>query len=65
MARNAAALAGRAISRCREASAKLARCGQYKGRTKMAASSKLTITEAERRFPCRIKLGVYRDSALA
>src|SRR5271169_1875864 len=24
----------------------------------MAASSKLMITEAERRFPCRIKLGV-------
>jgi predicted DNA-binding transcriptional regulator AlpA len=23
----------------------------------MAASSKLMITEAERRFPCRIKLG--------
>jgi hypothetical protein len=26
----------------------------------MAASSKLMITEAERRFPCRIKLGVPR-----
>ena len=24
----------------------------------MAASSKLVITEAERRFPCRIKLGI-------
>ena len=24
----------------------------------MAASSKLMITEAERRFPCRIKLGI-------
>jgi hypothetical protein len=27
----------------------------------MAASSKLMITEAERRFPCRIKLGVPTD----
>ena len=27
----------------------------------MAASSKLMITEAERRFPCRIKLGVPRS----
>jgi hypothetical protein len=24
----------------------------------MAASSKLMITEAERRFPCRIKIGI-------
>jgi hypothetical protein len=27
----------------------------------MAASSKLVITEAEHRFPCRIKLGVPRS----
>jgi hypothetical protein len=31
---------------------------QHKQRTTMAASSKLMITEAERRFPCRIKVGV-------
>ena len=31
----------------------------------MAASSKLMITEAERRFPCRIKLGVPPDGFAA
>jgi hypothetical protein len=31
---------------------------RYEKGTPMAASSKLMITEAERRFPCRIKLGV-------
>jgi hypothetical protein len=31
---------------------------KHKQGTPMAASSKLMITEAERRFPCRIKVGV-------
>jgi hypothetical protein len=44
-------------NRCHDPT-KLARCDQYKQRTTMAASSKLMITEAERRFPCRIKVGV-------
>jgi hypothetical protein len=50
---------GISIEGCCAVSAKLARCGRgLKQERRWPANSKLMITEAERRFPCRIKLGV-------